>query len=156
MATLTPPPSPSLLIPPVWFVLAILAMVELHYAAPGWRWLEPPATWLGLMPAVLGVSLDLWALALFLRAKTGIRPFTPVTQLVVDGPYRFSRNPMYLGMALILTGLALFLGSATPWLVLPAFIAVINTLYIRREEAMLETLYGEECRTFKTRVRRWL
>lgn len=150
------PPRPSWMIPPVWFALALVVMFELNYASPGVRWLEAPANWIGWVVMAAGAGLSAWGAGLFRRKGTGIRPFTPVTALVVEGPYRFTRNPMYLGMLLGLAGMALFLGSLTPWLVPPLFLGVITVRFIRKEEAMLEGLFGEEYRAYRRRVRRWL
>lgn len=144
------------MIPPVWFTLAVVAMALLDKLAPLKRWLEPPETFWGWAVVASGLGLAAWGAGLFYRLGTGIRPFTPVTRLVLAGPYRFTRNPMYLGMMLVLAGIALFQGSVTPWLILPPFAWVIQTLFIRREEAMLDGLFGEEYRAYRQRVRRWL
>jgi protein-S-isoprenylcysteine O-methyltransferase Ste14 len=94
--------------------------------------------------------------ALFRRARTGVVPFSEATTLVTGGPYRFTRNPMYLGMAGILVGTAIWLGSVTPWLVLPAFMAIIVERFIAPEEAMLERTFGEHYARYRAAVRRWL
>ena len=104
----------------------------------------------------LGLALIIWAALLFRRAGTGIVPFSDATALVAEGPYRFTRNPMYLGMAAMLLGAALLLGSLTPFLVIPAFMALIAERFILPEEAMLEREFGERYAAYKLRVRRWL
>lgn len=144
------------MIPPVWFTLAIVAMVLLDNHLPGKRWLELPAGYLGLVVVAAGTGLAAWGAGLFHLRGTGIRPFTPVTRLVLEGPYRFTRNPMYLGMVLVLVGIAVFLGSLTPWLVLPPLVWVLRTLFIKREEAMLEALFDEDYRAYCRQVRRWI
>jgi protein-S-isoprenylcysteine O-methyltransferase Ste14 len=83
-------------------------------------------------------------------------PFSDATVLVTAGPYRFTRNPMYLGMAGILAGTAIWLGSITPWLVLPAFMRLIAERFIAPEEAMLERAFGSRYREYCAAVRRWL
>jgi hypothetical protein len=75
---------------------------------------------------------------LFRRAGTNIRPFMPSTALVVAGPYKLTRNPMYLGMAGVLLGAAVLMGSLTPFVVIPAFMALISERFIVPEEAKLE------------------
>jgi protein-S-isoprenylcysteine O-methyltransferase Ste14 len=105
---------------------------------------------------VLAIGLILWAAALFRRAGTNIRPYLPSTALVVSGPYRFTRNPMYLGMAGTLLGVAVFLGSITPFVVIFAFMGLIKERFILLEEAKLEAAFGSDYVQYKERVRRWL
>ena len=93
---------------------------------------------------------------LFRRRGTAIKPFQESSALVTDGVYRFTRNPMYLGMVIGLTGVACMLGTVTPLLVIPIFIWVIRTRFIRVEEGMLAERFGDEYVQYQARVRRWL
>ena len=93
---------------------------------------------------------------LFKRAGTPIIPFEKSTSLLTHGIYRYTRNPIYLGMLIILAGAAVFLGSLTPFLVLPVFFFIIQEGYIRHEEPFLERIFGEQYRAYRRRVRRWL
>ena len=144
------------LLPPVWLILSLIAMAALHHFAPAARLIRSPWNWLGVIPIVAGVALAISGVGLFRRHGTGIVPFTPVTALVVTGPYRFTRNPMYLGMVMLLIGVAIMLGTLTPWLVIPAFAWWIGRRFIAQEEAMLEERFGAEYLEFKRRVRRWV
>src|SRR5262249_22700966 len=110
----------------------------------------------GIALNALGLWLGAAALARFRRARTGVRPFSDATSLIVDGPYRFTRNPMYLGMLAMLAGGALVLGTATPWLGPPGFFALIDRRFIAREEVFMAERFGDEYRNFCRRVRRWL
>jgi protein-S-isoprenylcysteine O-methyltransferase Ste14 len=92
----------------------------------------------------------------FRRRGTPLKPFTPSTALVVDGPYRFTRNPMYLGLATTLVGVALALEALTPFIVVPVFVAIITMQFIVPEEAMLTDRFGDDYGDFRRRVRRWL
>ena len=87
---------------------------------------------------------------------TAIHPLARSSFLVRSGPFRFSRNPIYLGMVLILSGAALALGSATPWLIIPVFIGVLAQQVIAGEERKLTAEFGAEYLEYCTRVRRWL
>ena len=136
--------------------MALVAMALLHFLLPGPRLLSTPWSWLGILPFAFGSGLTVGAARLFDRLGTPVRPFERSTRLVLDGPYRFTRNPMYLGMVLALAGIAIRLGTATPWLVPPAFAVFIQTQFIVPEEAMMERLFGAEYVAFKGRVRRWL
>ena len=144
------------MLPPVWLLLALIAMAALHHFAPAARLIRSPWNWLGVIPIVAGLALAASGARLFKRAGTGIVPFSPATALVVTGPYRFTRNPMYLGLVMLLIGVALMLGTLTPWLVIPAFAWWINRRFIAQEEVMLEERFGEEYLRFKQRVRRWI
>ena len=73
-----------------------------------------------------------------------------------SGPYRFTRNPMYLGMTTALTGVAILLGTLTPFLLIPLFAAWIDFRFISREETMLVGTFGEEYERFRREVRRWI
>ena len=122
--------------------------------------LPMPATSLG--PAIasviglIGAALLFAAAARFLKAGTNIPTHRPTTALVTDGLYRFSRNPIYLGLTLIYLALALGFASLGAVILLPPVLAVMQIGVIQREERYLEGKFGEEYRTYKARVRRWI
>jgi len=142
--------------PPVWLLLCLGAMILLHYQAPVLRWLSEPWRYLGGILLLTGFVLTGHAAFAFKKAATDLIPFKQVTTLVTDGFYRFTRNPMYLGMLLELAGVWVILGTLSPVLVLGFFVWIIQRQYILPEEAMLEGLFGDEYQGFKQRVRRWL
>lgn len=143
-------------IPPVYLLAALLLMALLHQVLPLARILFAPYRYAGIVIMALALALILWAALLFHRARTGIVPFSPATSLVLGGPYRFTRNPMYLGMAGILLGAAILMGSLSPFAVIPAFMALIAERFIAPEEAMLERAFGRGYLDYKAKVRRWL
>jgi protein-S-isoprenylcysteine O-methyltransferase Ste14 len=147
---------PRILVPPVWFLLAGCVMIVLHHSAPGMRLVPQALGWLGFVPVAIGVTLALSGARLFRRAGTAIEPWGTPSALVVEGPYRFSRNPMYLGLALSLLGLAVWLGTLTPFLVIPLFVWLITVLFIRPEEQRLEDRFGSRYLAYKARVHRWV
>ncbi len=112
--------------------------------------------WPGGVLVVAGLALDFWSVGLFRRAGTSPLPFRPASAIVVAGAYRFTRNPMYLGMTLMLLGVGLLLGRT--WIALSAFAAalVIDRYAIAREERYLERAFGAGYLDYKRRVRRWL
>ena len=142
-------------VPPVYFFLTIILMVLLHYFLPVYSLLNPPVSYIGLVPLVAGFAIAVWSANLFKKAETPIKPFEESTILVKDGMYRVTRNPMYLGMVLALLGIALLLGSLSPFLLVPLFAWFIHSQFVVHEEVMLETLFGEEYLHFKAMVRRW-
>jgi protein-S-isoprenylcysteine O-methyltransferase Ste14 len=143
-------------VPPVYALVALLVMGAFHLGFPIARFLSAPYHYAGLVLMALAVTLILWAALHFRRARTAIVPFKPVTALVTSGPYRLSRNPMYVGMAGFLLGAAVFLGSVTPFIVLPSFVGLIRERFILAEEAMLERAFGAIYLDYKIKVRRWL
>lgn len=142
---------------PLLFMGALLAaMMVLAVLTPGLRVLQVPVTWLGIVPLVSGLLLIFISAGLFRRRHTTLNPFGESSALVQDGLYRYSRNPMYLGMLLVLAGTALWFGHVLSFAVLPVFVAVVSRQNIRHEEQALETHFGDEYRSYRQRVRRWL
>ena len=142
--------------PPVWLVLSMLTMYALH------RWLPLMVLnipWSSIITASLlaiGLTIILWASAGFNRVKTGIVPFSESTRLITTGLYRYTRNPMYLGMVLILSGFACSLGTLAAWIPIPVFITIIQLRFILNEERFLTDIYGDEYLQYVKQVRRWL
>ncbi len=141
--------------PPLIFGVPLLLGLLLHNFLP--RALLP-APWPGILgPAgvVLGL-LALPALFAFRRAGTHPEPWKPTTALVISGPYRFSRNPMYVGMTFLYLGITCWVNTLWPLPLLPLVLLVMRYGVIAREEAYMERLFGEEYRAYRARVRRWL
>ena len=106
----------------------------------------------------VALVIDFWSLLLFFKARTTFHPLQAdrTSTLVTSGMYRVTRNPMYLGLLLLLIGWAILLGSLTPFLLLPLFVWVINSQQIQHEELVLEEKFGELYVEYKNKVRRWL
>ena len=143
------------IIPPVHFLLSLIAMTGLHFLAPVARIVKAPWSYAGGVVVVLGLALTAIAAGSFKRAGTPVVPFEPSTALVTSGLYRITRNPMYLGLVLALVGVAILLGTLTPFLPIPVFLWVIESQFIRGEERFLEELFGAEYLVYKRSVRRW-
>ncbi|MEJ0011089.1 MAG: isoprenylcysteine carboxylmethyltransferase family protein [Bauldia sp.] len=111
---------------------------------------------LGVLLVLFGGYLMFTALGLFQKVGTPVSPHEPTRALTFDGPYRYTRNPIYLGMALILAGLALVGNALWPLLAVIPVIWWITTQVIVREERYLEAKFGAPYADFKKRVRRWL
>jgi protein-S-isoprenylcysteine O-methyltransferase Ste14 len=140
----------------MWLILHGLAQLALHRWLPGPTLLSPPWINLGLLPGFLGVTLVIWSLFRFLRHHTNPVPFTEASHLVEDGPYRVSRNPIYLGLTLMLVSAALFLGTTTPWLPVVSFFLVLRQRFVLREEPWLRARFGAAYEAYVGRVRRWI
>ncbi len=106
-----------------------------------------------ILASFAGVLLCAWE---FRRRKTTIVPFHESASLITGGFFRLSRNPIYLSMTVLLCGVALTLGSATPWIIPPLFVLIISKRFIVKEEAMLRNTFGREYLEYCQRVRRWL
>ena len=144
------------IVPPLWVFVSVMLMTALHFFLPVWIVVLAPFNYGGAALIVLGVSLVGWPALMFRRAKTPIRPFRESTSLITSGPYRVSRNPIYLGMVLFLIGVALVLGSLTPMFVVPVFALMIDRVFIRGEQQMLHETFGDEYARYCLRVRRWI
>lgn len=103
-----------------------------------------------------GLLLDGMAAGLFRRLGTAVEPWKPSTALATDGPYRFSRNPIYVGFAITYAGLAIAMDSPIALLMLVPCLVVIDWAVIRKEEAYLTRTFGAEYDAYRNRVRRWL
>lgn len=143
-------------IPPFYFAFACLSVLMLHFFFPIVDLIDPPLSRFGWVLIAAGFGLAIWAERLFTRAGTGVRPFTTSTALVAAGPYRFTRNPMYLGMMLALLGCCVFTGSLSSFLVVPVCFWLIRTRFVLREEEHMEAAFGDDYLAYKQRVRRWL
>jgi protein-S-isoprenylcysteine O-methyltransferase Ste14 len=152
-----PPDNAGIPVPPPLFFLAGLAA--------GWL-LQPllprapfPAFAARVLAPLLGLAgaaLIVWALVAFRRHRTSVDPRKPTRAVVSNGPYRFTRNPIYLSLALLTAALALRMNLPGPLLLLPVVLVVVDRAVIAREERYLERKFGEEYRAYKSRVRRWL
>ncbi len=107
---------------------------------------------------VIGQSISISGMMSFRRAKTTMNPIKPDTasSLVSSGVYRFTRNPMYLGLSVTLLGWAMFLANPLALLAVPLFVLYINRFQINPEERVLSSLFGAEYAAYKEKVRRWL
>jgi protein-S-isoprenylcysteine O-methyltransferase Ste14 len=146
---------PKRILPPVYFLAALLSMAVLHFVFPVARIFRPFYFGGGTL-ILVGVAVILWAARLFSKAGTTIKPFQEPSKLVVGGPYRWSRNPIYLGMVVILIGVGLVLGTLSSFVIVPLFIWLIRKRFILPEEAMLEKSFGFTYAEYKRLIRRWL
>jgi protein-S-isoprenylcysteine O-methyltransferase Ste14 len=143
--------------PPLAWGLAVVAGLALNWLVPvpflpG----DLPAGWLGAMVFVLALALFAWSIATMTRAGTNIPTNQPTTTIVESGPYRFTRNPIYIGMFLGLIGLAIAFNTIWLLLMMVPFALVIRYGVVAREEAYLDRKFGDVYRGYRARVRRWL
>ena len=110
----------------------------------------------GIVVFSLGAAVAAWGLATFHKARTTTVPGRASARLVTWGPYRFSRNPMYVGLSLAYVGEAFLLRQAWPLALLPLVVAYVNWVVIPVEEAKLTEVFGADYLSYRARTRRWL
>ena len=138
------------IVPPIYFFAALLVMVGLHLYLPISTVVASPYDLVGGPLVALGLSSTLSAAGLFRIARTPIRPFQQSTVLVISGAYRITRNPMYLGMALVLLGVALLLGTIAAFFPIPLFVWQVQRKFVLPEEAFLEDVFGQQYLGYKS------
>jgi protein-S-isoprenylcysteine O-methyltransferase Ste14 len=144
------------LLPPILFLICLVLMSLLRWLWPVGVFLRFPYNLAGLLPVVLGLGSGIAGAVTFRRARTNIRPFREADKLVTWGPFRFSRNPMYLGVTLVLVGSWLLMGVLSPLLGVLIFVITADRWYIAFEERMLQQKFGVEFETYRAKVRRWI
>ena len=143
-------------LPPVYFLLALVAMAGLHFVWPGVQYVSFPGNLIGLVPLGAGVALNAAADRQFKQHRTTVKPFQESSALVTGFPFSVSRNPMYVGITLMLVGVALLLGTVTPWVPVVVFAILMDRRFVSVEERMLAETFGSEWETYRIRVRRWI
>jgi len=146
----------SKLEPPIYFLIYLLLTIGLHFILPVIQLIHTPYKFIGILLLGIGIWLNMWTDGLFKKKNTTVKPFEKSSALILEGPFRFSRHPMYLGMVIVLLGVAIILGSLITFLVPIAFFITMQIVFIRHEEKALEQTFGQEYLDYKNRVRCWL
>ncbi|HEX9445990.1 MAG TPA: isoprenylcysteine carboxylmethyltransferase family protein [Candidatus Binatia bacterium] len=127
------------------------------------RWLQPMPIfgpivplWPSLALAALGVGIAIWGMRTLLAAGTNVNPSRPTTAIVHSGPYRFSRNPLYVALTLFYSGLTLALDTWWGFIALVPILVLMHCGVVLREERYLERKFGENYRQYRSKVRRYL
>ena len=147
---------PSRLYPPHYLLLSILSIVGIDSLLQVPFVSSTIALVGGLLFLLSGIVLAASAARLFSKAKTGIVPFSESTKLVVSGAYRFTRNPMYLGMFFCLIGVTLLVNNVLGLLVLLLFFFIIRQKFVLKEEVQMQETFGDDYAQFKACIRRWI
>lgn len=144
------------ILPPTYFYACIVISVMLHFLLPIEQIIKLPYNWIGFLFFFLGGTLNIWTDQLFKKVNTTVKPFEKPSSLILNGPFKISRNPMYLGMALLLIGLGFVLGSITSFIGFILFVAAMEIGFIHQEEKILLGVFGTEFEAYKKKVRRWI
>lgn len=142
--------------PPTILVLAVVIVFLLQRYIPGNQLWFAPQTYGGILPIAVGLGLLFVSLRSFYRQGTTIDPFAESDHLVTAGPYEYSRNPMYLGMLLVLVGCVILTGTVIAWLVPPLFVVILQYYFIKPEETKLANRFGPVYQDYIKQVRRWI
>lgn len=143
--------------PPVLLLLTLGGMYLFSIHWPVWHfsfWGQPMVA---LLFCLFGTLVGLAGIVSFAKARTTVNPHNPhkASCLVTSGVYRFSRNPMYLGLVMLLIAAFIYLSALSSLIMIPLFIFYMNNFQIGPEEDVLEALFGEEYRQYCDQVRRW-
>lgn len=142
--------------PPTYFILFLLLSIGLHFVLPIQKIIFPPYIYSGWVFIMFGAVLNIWTDSLFKKKKTTVKPYEKSTQLLVSGPFCISRHPMYLGMAVILLGIAILHGTLITFIFPVLFVIMMEVIFIPFEEKNLEKVFGKKYLDYKKNVRRWI
>lgn len=142
--------------PPTHFYAYLIISVLLHYLFPIKQIINKPFNYAGIILIIIGTVLNILADKIFKDQKTTVKPDQKPTSLIDYGPFRISRNPMYLGMTLFLVGTGIFLGSIISFIGAVFFIAAMEIYFIPGEETAMKEAFGKEFGNYKKKVRRWI
>ena len=144
------------IIPPVYLLICLVLMWLMQLFIPVYQYVYLPFAYLGIIAVFLGISIAAISAGIFKRVGTGIEPFDEATTLVTIGFYRFTRNPMYMGMFLMLFGVAFLMGGIGALLPVPVFVLIIRNNFVLGEERFLEAAFGQRYIDYRFEVRRWI
>src|SRR5687768_5384963 len=144
------------LIPPYLLIVSSLLMTMLYFLFPIKTLFHPPFNYLGGVLIIAGLVVAKVVSNQFSKVDTEIHTFKTPRQLVTNGLFKYSRNPIYLGFSVTLLGLAMLLGSLSAFVIVFLFIVVTDRWYIKFEEKKMQEEFGEAYRNYKMNVRRWI
>lgn len=142
--------------PPLVFLGALGLGLLLTWLLPPGAFSSQPLRVTGAVLGLTGTLLGAWGVHTLHRAGTDVRPDHPVTTLVTGGPFRYSRNPLYIALIIIYAGITISLGAWWALATLVPALAIVQWRIVRREEQYLEARFGDKYRAYKARVRRWI
>ena len=141
--------------PHIAIVLLIFSWLS-DYLFPHFRFIYGNYRYFGLLVLILGLSMTFYSFYLFKKNKTPILPGTKPTFVVMAGPYKFTRNPMYVGVTMGLFGVAVYFGNILSFLSPLIMFLVLNFVYVPFEEKLMENIFGDRYIDYKKKVRRWV
>lgn len=144
------------ILPPMWFFILLSIGLLAHYYVPAARVFEFGDTMIGIGLIVFGLVFSMYPSSLFAKEKTEILPTSETNRVLITyGPYKWSRNPMYVGMVAMLLGAAVWVGTFPLYAAVVVYFCIFNFVIIPFEEGKLHRIFGEEYAAYKGKVRRW-
>ena len=143
------------ILPPHVAIGSLAIVILLHYLFPT-PLISKPYNYFGIILVAAGLLILFWSFGLFRKKDTPILPGKKPSALVIEGPYKFTRNPMYLGVTTALLGIAIYLGDLLAFLAPVIFFVFVSLRFIPREERLMEKLFGKKYLGYKKKVRRWI
>jgi len=143
------------ILPPTYIFLCIVLMAVLHQFLPILKIIPMPYGLIGIIPLALGIYLNLKTDKLFTKHETTVKPFENASSLIHEGPFLYSRHPMYVGMVLLVLGIAVIMGTLSPYIPVIAFFFVLNW-FAGVEEKSMQAEFGTEYSDYMKKVRRWV
>ena len=144
------------LMPPTYFIVLLILSIGMHFLIPIKKIIPSSYTHVGTILIIFGIIINIWADAIFKKSKTTVKPHETPTSLETAGPFRISRHPMYLGMAAILLGASIVLGSTITFIFPVIFVILIEMIFIPLEEKNLDKQFNTKYIAYKKKVRRWI
>lgn len=141
--------------PYIAFTLLFLSWL-VDYYRPQFRFVYGYYRYLGILVFILGLSITFYAFYLFKKNKTPIIPGQKPKFMVAEGVYKFTRNPMYLGVTIALLGASIYIGNLLSFLSPVVFLLIMNLIYVPFEEKLMENIFGKNYIEYKEKVRRWV
>ena len=135
---------------------SLIVSFVLHFVVPVVSIVSSPFNLIGLLPVVFGGVINIWADQLFKKRNTTVKPFSRASVMLLEGPFAWSRHPMYLGMVAILLGTSVLCGSLTSFLGPICFWLIIRLRFIPAEEQSMIETFGDDYIRYKSSVRSWI
>lgn len=142
-------------IPPALMLYSVIGMVGFYFLIPGYNAFPKPYNWMGFIVSVAGFMLMGKVREAFREHGNPVEIRQP-NKLITDGAFSWSRNPMYLGMLLMLCGFTIVSANLLNWVFPVMFIAIVRKIFISQEEVLLLATFGDDYRDYAKRVRRWI
>jgi protein-S-isoprenylcysteine O-methyltransferase Ste14 len=142
--------------PPSYLNFLLIIEILVHWFIPIFQIIHEPYSYIGIGLIVLSLVLNIYSVRYLERQNTTSNFYEKASRLIVTGPFRLSRNPIYLSGVGLSFGIAIFLGSLTPFFFSGLLFILLNSIHIPDEEMRLEQEFGEGFRMYKLQVRRWI
>lgn len=144
------------ILPPGYLLISLTLMILTYWLVPGVVIAPGPVRMFGVVFVVLGILLNIASKKAMKKAQTPVSPFAKTTSLITGGVYSLTRNPMYLGLVLLLVGVSILMGNLLPMIITLLFALIMHNRFVKMEEEKLAAQFKEEWYDYRKSTRRWL